>query len=156
MAQSSTITLGSEIAAIVQFIIIMAILEPAVQVVTPASFAQNFAALGNAITINYTTSTASKIIGTFNSTQGFAGINAQALQSFGGLSFMIGGFNLLWASFWKFPQMMLYLFQNMFQYLPYFPIAIAGLLSIIFLSYITVINGLKFWSFIQKVSVEET
>lgn len=153
-----TITIGSMLAAVVQFLVFMLLLQPAIVAVTPSNFtASYYGNVVNGTNYNYTHVLYSPLVSNANSSSvGFRAITPTSLSSFGGLAFIVGFMGQLWGILSNFPNMLWIVFAGSFSYIPFIPIAITGLLSIGILSYVGILVVMKLGTIVSKVVWEET
>ena len=153
----NTINIGGQTAAIIQFILFMGLLQPAIAVATPPAFQHQFYGTVNAVILNYTNNVQIPLAQQANSSSGFNAINPGNLVSFGGLSFVYGAFSSFMSSIYNYPRLLLWIFSTGLAYSPvvYTGIGIIALMSICVLGYITVVNIYIGISLIMKGSVQE-
>jgi hypothetical protein len=152
---STDINLGQISAGFIQFILFMGLLQPAVLLVTPASFQNTYFGLVNQTSSNLKGNVINQVQLQANGTSGFSAASLTSLQSFGGLAFYYAAFGAFIKSIQNFPNMLWMIFVGSTQYFPYAVLAAVSLLSITVLGYFGLLGVYKGISLIMKASVEE-
>lgn len=160
---AKSLTLGSMIAAVVQFVVIVVFMQPMISGIASMQNA-NYSHAANSIiaTGAYVNTTVEGNVilplqqKASNQSVGFGAISPTSLQIFGGLAFMYGAFGAFYNTFTNFPGLLYQVIMSSASQVIYLPIAIIGILSIAILGYVGVLTVLKFIGFIVKGEPEES
>jgi hypothetical protein len=159
------VTIGSLMAAIIWFFIMMVVLQPAITLTTPHSFSSQYFGVNtiaqcsnatqkagancgiiNSSISNYTSKIVVPLGQQANSSSGFGA--AANLQTFSGLAFIYGAFGLFYNTLTNLPKMIYILFIGSASQTQLIPLALATIGAIGFLGYISVsliLKGISAW-----------
>lgn len=162
----TAVTIGGMIAGIVQFVIMLTLLGPAIQYSTPVAFRQNFTAtyfpngtindtgLVYKVNATFTENLSSPLTKEVNhSTTSYQ--SAGYLQQFGGLAFVPLGLGSMFNTIKQAPAIIKLIFDTSFTNPILAKIAGLVLISSLIFGYILILLALKMIGWITKVNVEE-
>lgn len=169
----ANITIASLIGAIIWFLIMMVILQPAIVLSTPTSFSSQYFGVNTIAQCSNATQKAGANCGIINSSisnftskiviplgqqaNSSSGFGAAAnLQTFSGLAFVYGAFGLFYNTITNLPKMIYILFVGSATQTNLIPLAIATIGAIGFLAYVSVqliLIGISAW---MKVDLPNT
>jgi hypothetical protein len=155
-------TFGMQIAAIVQFVVIMTLIGPVAgmtmgngnALITNVVYQQIYGVNGvvNSTQSNWNTPLLGSLISQANSTSGFGA--SSGLQTFSGLAFVYGAMNLAWKSFTNFPTMLYIIFTSMGSNISFLPVSFIAICSIGIAGYVLMGDFFKVLSSWQKTDLE--
>jgi hypothetical protein len=142
-------------ACILQFVLMMSIMQPVIQITLPhATYVQFFGPTGlvNETYTNYVNKYQVPVLNQANSTSGFGA--SGNLQSFSGLAFVYGALNLWWQSLSNFWKMITVIYSGLVSNLNFLPYAITVTASSLIFSYVLIGDFYKLLSGWQKTDIE--
>lgn len=154
----ANITIGSITIAIVWFLVIVVLMQPAITLVTPVNFSQQYYGTSssngvvNSTLYNFKNKIQIPLLQQANSSAGFGA--SAFLQSFSGLAFVYGAFNLFFSTLTNLPSMIYLIFTGSASYTSLIPFALTSIASIALLTYVVislVYKGISAW---MKTDVE--
>ena len=146
------ITIGSLTVAVIWFVVMMVILEPAIVMTSPPSFytqyfgSNSVSGIVNSTISNFSRYIAIPLVKQGNSSAGFASSNN--LQTFSGLAFVYGAFGMFINTIFNLPKMIYILFVGSASNLSFIPLSLVLIGSIAFIGYIGVsliYKGISAW-----------